>query len=254
MLGPGNAKAAAAAPQTAAAAAAAATAARAPPPGFGGGAAGAPSSSAAATAAAEQGFANMSINAPISPAPAAAGAAATAQPPRAASASSATPPRILGYAPEPWELPGGPLPGAKGTTPAQDTTTTKPTVHLVVLGHVDAGKSTTMGRLLHEVGAVGTKESNKNARDAAAAGKGSFSWAWNLDSRPEERARGVTVDVSVARFETPQLRVTLLDAPGCAALLYPLYPPGTPPSGYLHLSVFAKKSAAVRFSGAAAGN
>ena len=51
-------------------------------------------------------------------------------------------------------------------------------------------------------------------RDAAAAGKGSFAWAWMLDERPEERARGVTVDVAVTRFETPARNVTLLDAPG----------------------------------------
>lgn len=44
--------------------------------------------------------------------------------------------------------------------------------------------------------------------------QGSFSWAWVLDERPEERARGVTVDVAQARFETPRFAVTLLDAPG----------------------------------------
>lgn len=42
----------------------------------------------------------------------------------------------------------------------------------------------------------------------------SFAWAWALDERPEERARGVTVDVAMARFSTPKLAVTLLDAPG----------------------------------------
>lgn len=51
-------------------------------------------------------------------------------------------------------------------------------------------------------------------REAAAAGKASFAWAWMLDERPEERARGVTVDIAVTRFETPKLLVTLLDAPG----------------------------------------
>ncbi len=42
----------------------------------------------------------------------------------------------------------------------------------------------------------------------------SFSWAWVLDERPEERSRGVTVDVAMARFVTPKYNVTLLDAPG----------------------------------------
>jgi elongation factor 1 alpha-like protein len=84
-----------------------------------------------------------------------------------------------------------------------------------VLGHVDAGKSTTMGRLLHEVGAVSAAAVASHARGAAAAGKASFAWAWALDERPEERARGLTVDVALARFTTPSGRhVVLLDAPG----------------------------------------
>ncbi|GAX83662.1 hypothetical protein CEUSTIGMA_g11087.t1 [Chlamydomonas eustigma] len=87
-------------------------------------------------------------------------------------------------------------------------------LHLVVLGHVDAGKSTLMGRLLHDVGATSIKDVHKNQREAAQAGKASFAWAWALDERPEERARGVTVDVAMHRFRTPRLNVTLLDAPG----------------------------------------
>jgi elongation factor 1 alpha-like protein len=87
-------------------------------------------------------------------------------------------------------------------------------LHLVVLGHVDAGKSTLMGRLLHDTGAIGAKEVHKNEREAAQMGKASFSWAWALDERPEERARGVTVDVAMQRFKTSRFKVTLLDAPG----------------------------------------
>eukprot|EP00879_Flechtneria_rotunda_P016026 GHRR01016762.1.p1 GENE.GHRR01016762.1~~GHRR01016762.1.p1 ORF type:complete len:694 (+),score=227.63 GHRR01016762.1:236-2317(+) len=87
-------------------------------------------------------------------------------------------------------------------------------LHLVVMGHVDAGKSTLMGRLLHDLGQVSQKEVHKNQKEAAQAGKASFAWAWILDERPEERARGVTVDVAVARFTTPKHDVTLLDAPG----------------------------------------
>ena len=55
---------------------------------------------------------------------------------------------------------------------------------------------------------------HKAQRDAASAGKGSFGWAWLLDERPEERARGVTVDVAASFFETPGRLVRLLDAPG----------------------------------------
>ncbi|KAG2439867.1 hypothetical protein HYH02_010497 [Chlamydomonas schloesseri] len=90
----------------------------------------------------------------------------------------------------------------------------RPPLHLVVLGHVDAGKSSLMGRLLHELGLVSSKEAHKFQRDAAAAGKGSFAWAWVLDERPEERERGVTVDVAMTRFATNKFAVTLLDAPG----------------------------------------
>ncbi|GIM12701.1 hypothetical protein Vretimale_15995, partial [Volvox reticuliferus] len=87
-------------------------------------------------------------------------------------------------------------------------------LHLVVLGHVDAGKSSLMGRLLHELGLVSARDDHKFQRDAAAAGKGSFAWAWVLDERPEERERGVTVDVAMTRFNTRRFAVTLLDAPG----------------------------------------
>ncbi|KAK9787261.1 hypothetical protein WJX73_009440 [Symbiochloris irregularis] len=90
----------------------------------------------------------------------------------------------------------------------------KPGLHLAVLGHVDAGKSTLMGRLMHELGHISAREVQKRQQQANAAGKGSFAWAWMLDERPEERSRGVTIDVATAHFSTPQREVTLLDAPG----------------------------------------
>jgi len=67
-----------------------------------------------------------------------------------------------------------------------------------------------MGRLLHAAGAVTQRQVHRNERDAAAAGKASFAWAWALDERPEERERGVTVDV--VRKVTLRLRVQSL---GC---------------------------------------
>eukprot|EP00798_Chlamydomonas_sp_ICE-L_P032723 gene32723-3607_t len=73
-------------------------------------------------------------------------------------------------------------------------------LHLIVLGHVDAGKSTLMGRLLHDLGVLGKKEAHKNAKESAEAGK--------------ERSRGVTVDIAMQRFQTPLFNVTLMDAPG----------------------------------------
>ncbi|KAK3254812.1 hypothetical protein CYMTET_35983 [Cymbomonas tetramitiformis] len=90
----------------------------------------------------------------------------------------------------------------------------KASIHLVVVGHVDAGKSTLMGRLLHALGKVDQKAAHKNAKEAQAVGKPSFAWAFALDERPEERERGVTVDVALAHFDTPKYRVTLMDAPG----------------------------------------
>ena len=61
---------------------------------------------------------------------------------------------------------------------------------------------------------VSHKSVHKHEKEAAQAGKASFSWAWLLDERPEERARGVTVDVATTSFKTSQRNVTLLDAPG----------------------------------------
>eukprot|EP01024_Parvocaulis_polyphysoides_P006936 TRINITY_DN12054_c0_g2_i1.p1 TRINITY_DN12054_c0_g2~~TRINITY_DN12054_c0_g2_i1.p1 ORF type:complete len:606 (+),score=126.21 TRINITY_DN12054_c0_g2_i1:206-2023(+) len=90
----------------------------------------------------------------------------------------------------------------------------KEKLHLIVLGHVDAGKSTLMGRLLYELGMVDQREVHKNQKEATRVGKGSFSWAWILDERPEERERGVTVDVAQSRFATDKFEVTLMDAPG----------------------------------------
>lgn len=93
-------------------------------------------------------------------------------------------------------------------------TGSKPKLHLVVLGHVDAGKSTLMGRLMYELGLIDDRTLHKSKKEAAAIGKSSFVWAWALDERPEERSRGITVDVAVAHFETPQRDIVLLDAPG----------------------------------------
>jgi elongation factor 1 alpha-like protein len=84
----------------------------------------------------------------------------------------------------------------------------------VVIGHVDHGKSTLIGHLLYATGEVASKTMQRYERDSAKAGKGSFAFAWVMDAHAEERARGITMDVAVARFETPHRRVTVLDAPG----------------------------------------
>lgn len=78
----------------------------------------------------------------------------------------------------------------------------KGVVHLAVMGHVDAGKSTLVGRLLHDMGALDAAVVRKNMQEAKNSGKASFGWAWAFDERPEERARGLTMDVSSREFES----------------------------------------------------
>ncbi|KAK9322498.1 hypothetical protein V1517DRAFT_260299 [Lipomyces orientalis] len=87
-------------------------------------------------------------------------------------------------------------------------------INFVVLGHVDAGKSTLMGRLLYDVGAIDARTIEKYKRDASNIGKGSFAFAWVLDQSAEERERGVTMDVAMNSFESSKVAFTILDAPG----------------------------------------
>lgn len=90
----------------------------------------------------------------------------------------------------------------------------KPQICFVVIGHVDAGKSTLTGRLLHDIGAVTDKELKENERQSSRQGKSSFALAWVMDATEEERHRGVTVDYGEAVFETKNARFRVLDAPG----------------------------------------
>jgi len=82
----------------------------------------------------------------------------------------------------------------------------KPHINLVFIGHVDHGKSTLIGRLLVEKGIV----PEKNLRDEA----GSFKFAWVMDRLKEERERGLTIDLSYMKLETPKNEITIIDAPG----------------------------------------
>ncbi|XP_034254851.1 HBS1-like protein isoform X2 [Thrips palmi] len=91
---------------------------------------------------------------------------------------------------------------------------TKEQLHMVVIGHVDAGKSTLMGRLLLELGQVSKKTMHKYEQESKKLGKQSFVYAWILDETGEERSRGITMDVGQSKFETKSKQVTLLDAPG----------------------------------------
>lgn len=89
-------------------------------------------------------------------------------------------------------------------------------LYIVVIGHVDAGKSTLMGRLLCDLGEVSQKTLHKYEQESKKIGKQSFMYAWVLDETGEERVRGITMDVGRAQFETKTKRVIILDAPGHA--------------------------------------
>jgi len=90
----------------------------------------------------------------------------------------------------------------------------KDAVSFVVVGHVDHGKSTLMGRLLYDLRVVDEKTVDKLRRDSKKIGKGSFALAWVMDATSDERERGVTVDIATKYFETEKTRFTILDAPG----------------------------------------
>ncbi|KAM3389514.1 hypothetical protein ACQJBY_011574 [Aegilops geniculata] len=87
-------------------------------------------------------------------------------------------------------------------------------LNLAIVGHVDSGKSTLSGRLLHLLGKISKRDMHKNEKEAKEKGKGSFAYAWAMDESTEERARGVTMTVAVAYLETKKYRVVLLDSPG----------------------------------------
>ncbi|KAH9483051.1 translation termination factor GTPase eRF3 [Psilocybe cubensis] len=87
-------------------------------------------------------------------------------------------------------------------------------LNIVFIGHVDAGKSTMGGNLLYLTGMVDKRTMEKYERDAKEAGRESWYLSWALDSTPQERSKGKTVEVGRAYFETDARRYTILDAPG----------------------------------------
>ncbi|VVB90588.1 Elongation factor 1-alpha [uncultured archaeon] len=90
----------------------------------------------------------------------------------------------------------------------------KPHLNLAVIGHIDHGKSTLVGRLLFETGAVPPHIIEKYKEEAKAKGKESFVFAWVMDSLKEERDRGITIDVAHQRFDTAKFYFTIVDCPG----------------------------------------
>lgn len=81
-------------------------------------------------------------------------------------------------------------------------------IHLVVIGHVDAGKSTMMGHLLYDLGNVPQRVMHKYEQESKKIGKQSFMFAWVLDETGEERTRGITMDCGFQRFETATKQVS----------------------------------------------
>jgi len=90
----------------------------------------------------------------------------------------------------------------------------KPHMNLAVIGHIDHGKSTLVGRLMFETGAVPAHLIEKYKAEAKEKGKESFAFAWVMDSLKEERERGITIDIAHKRFDTDKYYFTIVDCPG----------------------------------------
>jgi len=90
----------------------------------------------------------------------------------------------------------------------------KPHLSIVVIGHVDSGKSTTTGHLIYKCGGVDKRTIEKFQKEAEEMGKGSFCYAWVLDKLKSERERGITIDIALMQFSTEKYDVTIIDAPG----------------------------------------
>merc|ERR1712072_999144 len=87
-------------------------------------------------------------------------------------------------------------------------------INIVVIGHVDSGKSTTTGHLIYKCGGIVKRVIEKFEKEAAEMGKGSFKYAWVLDKLKAERERGITIDIALWKFESAKYYFTIIDAPG----------------------------------------
>jgi len=90
----------------------------------------------------------------------------------------------------------------------------KPHLNLIIIGHVDHGKSTMTGHILYRLGYFDEKTMKEIEGQAKKMGKESFRFAWLLDRMKEERERGLTISLSYMRFETKKYFFTIIDAPG----------------------------------------
>ncbi|XP_039377173.1 elongation factor 1-alpha-like isoform X2 [Mauremys reevesii] len=87
-------------------------------------------------------------------------------------------------------------------------------MNIVIIGHVDSGKSTTTGHLIYQCGGLEPRLLEKLEAAASQVGKGSFKFAWVLDKLKAERERGITIDISLWKFHTRRFSITIIDAPG----------------------------------------
>ncbi|KAL8136466.1 LOW QUALITY PROTEIN: hypothetical protein V2J09_002467 [Rumex salicifolius] len=87
-------------------------------------------------------------------------------------------------------------------------------INIVVIGHVDSGKSTTTGHLIYKLGGIDKRVIERFEKEAAEMNKRSFKYAWVLDKLKAERERGITIDIALWKFETTRYYCTVIDAPG----------------------------------------
>ena len=87
-------------------------------------------------------------------------------------------------------------------------------ISIVVIGHVDSGKSTTTGHLIYKLGGIDKRVIERFEKEAAEMNKRSFKYAWVLDKLKAERERGITIDIALWKFETTKYYCTVIDAPG----------------------------------------
>ena len=90
----------------------------------------------------------------------------------------------------------------------------KPHINFIVIGHVDHGKSTFVGRMLYDLGAIEKHIIDKYKVEAEKLGKVMFEFAWVMDRLKDERKRGITIDLSHKEFETDKRKFTIIDSPG----------------------------------------
>ncbi|XP_055990831.1 elongation factor 1-alpha 1-like [Sorex fumeus] len=87
-------------------------------------------------------------------------------------------------------------------------------INIVVIGHVDSGKSNTTGHLIYKCGSINKRTIEKFEKESAEIGKGCFKYDWVFDKLKVERECGITIDTSLWKFKTSMYYVTMIDTPG----------------------------------------